>query len=111
MAPAGRKPSVDAVDKEIPLHEQIMKHCDSQFPRWKYIRARSDKESTIGVGAQDFTIFLPGRKLLCVECKAKNGKLSEYQRIWIKEMEMLDHPVHLVFNFDEFLNLTQTHEI
>ena len=31
---------------ESKLHADIVKFCDSQWPRWKYIRARMDKKST-----------------------------------------------------------------
>lgn len=96
----------EAVEREIPLHNKIIKWLDSQHPRWKYIRARSDRESTIAVGAQDFTIFAPVGRTICIECKAKGGKLSTDQRIWRKEMEMLGHTVHTIWSFEEFLQKT-----
>lgn len=97
----------EAVEREIPLHNEIMKWLDSQYPRWRYIRARSDRESTIAVGAQDFTIFAPVGRTICIECKAKGGKLSTDQRTWHKEMEMLGHTVHTVWSFEEFLQKTR----
>lgn len=100
-APAPSK----AVEMEMDLHRQIMDFCDKAWPRWKYIRARSDQRSTIQLGAQDFTLFLPGGKVLCIECKRKGSKLSEDQIIWKKEMEMLGHVVHTVYSFEEFERL------
>jgi hypothetical protein len=97
----------DAVVREIALHESIMAYCDSQWPKWKYIRARSDRESTIAVGCQDFTIFLPGGRILLMECKSKTGKLSPAQRNWAHEMNALGHTVHEVRSFDEFLTLIE----
>jgi len=94
---------------ESHLHESIVAYCNSNWPRWKYIRARMDRESTIAVGAQDFTIFMPGGRVLCVECKAKGKKRSMEQLNWAKEMEMLGHQVHLIYSFDEFLSLTSAH--
>ncbi len=94
-----------AIAVEMDLHREIVAHCDQQWPRWKYIRARSDTESTIQAGCQDFTIFRPGGKTLCVECKSKNGKLSEAQSGWAHEMGRLGHRVHVVRSMDEFLNL------
>jgi len=93
----------DAPAREMALHEQIMRHCESQWPKWKYIRARSDRQSTIAEGAQDFTIFLPAGRVLLVECKSKTGKLSPAQRDWAHEMSLLGHTVHEVRSFDEFL--------
>jgi hypothetical protein len=102
------QPSSELVEREIPLHNQIIEWCNSQFPRVKYIRARSDKKSTIGVGVCDFTLFLPKGVVLCVECKSKTGKLSVEQLAFALEMGRLEHKVHLVTNFDEFLELCHT---
>lgn len=96
----------DGVTSEFPLHEEIVSYCDSQRPRWKYIHARTDKKSTIGVGVCDFVLFLPNGKTACIECKSKTGKLSEAQLIWKKEMEMLGHTVHVIRSFQEFVVLT-----
>lgn len=92
----------EPVERESTLHEQIMKHCDSQWPKWKYLRARMDKRSTIASGAQDFTIFAPGRVILC-ECKRKGEKPTAEQLAWHKELELLGHKVHVVYSFEEFL--------
>lgn len=96
-----------AVKLEIPLHNRIIEHCNSQWPRWKYIHANPSAKSTIQTGCQDFTLFLPSGRLVCIEVKAKGGKRSEAQNIWAKEMEMLGHTVHLVFSFDQYLNLVK----
>jgi hypothetical protein len=97
----------DAVTQESPLHRKIMDYCEEQWPKWKYIRARMDKRSTIAVGAQDITIFASRGRLFCIECKSKSGKLDPDQLIWRKEMEMVGHPVHLVRSFSEFLELVK----
>jgi len=93
----------EAVPLEMPLHKRIMEHCDQQWPRWKYIRAASHRKSTIAEGCQDFTIFMPAGRTLCVECKARNEKPDKAQQAWHREMEMLGHNVHVVRNMDEFL--------
>jgi hypothetical protein len=93
--------------KEIPLHNEIMRHCSEQWPRWKYIRARSDRESTIAEGCQDFTIFLPSGRVACIECKSKTGKLSPAQRDWAHEMKALGHTVHECRSFEQFLNIIE----
>lgn len=95
----------NATVQELPLHDKIIEHCLSQWPRWKYLRANPTAKSTIAKGAQDFTIFLPGGVTLCIECKSRTGKLSADQRDWKKEMEMLGHTVHEVRSMEEFLTL------
>ena len=98
-------PTPAPVDRESPLHNKIIEWCNNQFPKVKYIRARSDRRSTIAAGAQDFTLFLPAGRTLCVECKAAGGKLDQDQLIWKKEMEMLGHFVFVVWNLEDFLRL------
>jgi hypothetical protein len=93
-------------DPEKTLHDEIIAHCDKQWPRWKYIHSRMDKPSTIQEGCQDFTIFMPGR-VLCVECKRVGGKLSLEQNIWIAEMKQVGVTVHVIETFEEFLKLTK----
>lgn len=94
-----------AETRERDLHEAIIQYCNSQWPRWKFVHSRMDKRSTVDVGSHDFTIFLPKSRIICVECKTKTGKLSREQSGWEKEMEMLEHRVHVVRSFDEFLSL------
>jgi hypothetical protein len=96
-------PSQDAVPVEIPLHKDIIKFCDSQRPRWKYIHARTDRESTIAEGAQDFTIFMPGARVLCVECKSKTGKLDPAQVVWAHEMRTNGFTVEVVRSMADFM--------
>jgi len=103
------KPSCSVgVEREIKdLHEPIMAYCNRQWPRIKYIRARSDMPSGITVGCHDFTLFLPGNRTLCIECKKKDGKVSVEQAGWIKEMAMLEHIVHIVRSMEEFYALVE----
>lgn len=94
-----------AVSDELQLHDEIISYCNKQFPRWKYIHANPSQKSCIAVGAQDFTLFMPGGKLLCIECKAKGGKWSIEQMAWRKEMEMLGHTVVEIVSMQEFFKL------
>ena len=95
--------STDGEAKEGSIHEKIIKFCGQQWPRWKHIHSRMDLKSTIEVGAQDFTIFIPNGGVLCVECKAKGKKLDNDQLVWKHEMSKLGHIVHVVQSFDEFM--------
>lgn len=97
----------EKVRRELDLHKQIMDYCDAQWPRWKYIRARSDLPSTIAVGAHDFTIFAPGGRTILIECKRGDGKLSSDQLAWAKELSLLGHQVEVVRSFEEFLGIVK----
>lgn len=90
------------------LHEQIMHHCDHQWPRWKYIHARTDVPSTIQTGAPDFpVIYLPAGKILIIEAKRGEEKLKTAQNIFIHELAMLGHKVEIVRSFEQFLKLVK----
>ena len=97
----------DPVELESKLHDKIIAYCDSKWPRWKYIRARMDKKSTMQVGCHDFTIFARfnsfGTRVFLIECKARDEKPTSDQLIWHKEMQMLGFDVQVVRNYDEFL--------
>lgn len=95
------------VEKEIPLHDEVIKFCRSQFPPWKFRHARTDKRTTEEIGVEDFSIFMPGGKTLHVECKAKDKKQTPEQLAWAKQLEMLNHKLHVVTSFEQFLQLTK----
>jgi hypothetical protein len=95
------------VEREVTLHEKIIKHCQSQWPVWKFRHARTDKRTTEEIGVEDFTIFLPGGKTLHVEVKARDEKQKKEQLIWAKQLEMLEHRVFVVRDWESFLELTK----
>jgi len=101
-------PLAQPVERERGLHEAILDHCAAQWPRWKVIHARMDKRSTIQVGAQDLTIFMPGGNVLCIECKARREKLTPEQLAWATEMSMLGHSVHVVWSMEDFLAILKS---
>lgn len=100
--PEAAQAAHDAVPQEIPLHRDIEAYCNEQWPRWKFVHARTDRKSTIGTGVHDYTIFLPGHRVLCVEVKSKTGKLDDAQQGWRLEMKRLDHEIHVVRSMHDF---------
>lgn len=83
------------------LHKPFMKYLrDEKIP---YIRARSDKASTIGVGTHDFTL-LYGNRALCIEFKDK-GSLSSEQKEWIALMESRGTKVHVIRRLEDAIEL------
>lgn len=87
---------------ESDLAGAIRAYCVTQWPRWKIIAARSDKPSTLEVGAHDMTVFLPGNVTAKLELKAKDGKVKPAQAAWAAELRALGHKVHVVRSMEEF---------
>lgn len=95
----------DEVLDEEQLADDVLAFCDAQWPRWKILRARRDKPSTIPVGCQDDTVFASGGRVFLLELKKKGGKPDADQLIWHKELEMLGHKVHVIRSMTEFLSI------
>lgn len=75
-----RRPAVAARPDDGPesaLHEHIIARCKTLG--WHYVHARMDRRSSIGIGCCDFYLFAPCGRVVCVECKAKNGKMTTEQ--------------------------------
>lgn len=90
----------DAVSDEIEgLHYPIIAWCREHGA--PYIRARSDKESTIGLGAPDFTILFGG-KVHFIECKSRTGQLTPEQIAWRLKAEAQGITVHVIRSMSEF---------
>lgn len=96
---------LEPAEKESKLADEIKKFCDAQFPRWKILRARRDKRSTIPKGCQDDTIFASGGRIFLLELKKKGEKPDADQLIWHKELKMLGHEVFVIRSMEEFLKV------
>ena len=72
-----------------------------------FIRARSDRESTICSGHPDFSICLGGR-LLLLEFKDKGGTLSPDQKRRIAELEGAGCRVYVLRELARAIELVQT---
>lgn len=84
------------------LHEPFAKFLrDRKIP---FVRARSDRESTIAIGHPDFTIIVNGCCLL-IEFKEKDGKLSPEQIARIAELAASGTKVHVIRSLDSALEL------
>jgi len=66
-----------AVEKENDLHDQIMDHC--RACGYLVIHSRTDRATTNAVGLPDFFIFMPGQRVVILECKKRGGKCSTAQ--------------------------------
>lgn len=99
---------VQGCDYESDLHEQIAQVCREK--RWPYVHSRMDMPTTNLKGVADFIVFMPGGKVLVVECKNKNGKQSPEQLGWQMLIEAVGHKYHLIRSFEEFSQLVQATE-
>lgn len=95
------------VELESTLHTKIIDHCNAQWPRWKAVYARMDKKSTLPEGCHDLTIFAKFPLCFLVEAKARSEKPSIAQRDWIHEMKMLGWTVHVIRNYEQFLEIVR----
>ncbi len=65
-----------------------------------YLRARSDKRSTISPGWPDFSIFVAGRALF-IECKDIGGKLSADQQLVHDQLRKAGMTVRIAFSLQD----------
>lgn len=85
------------------LHKKVLDWCNSQWPRWVVIHARTDKKSTLPEGCHDLTVLGPKKKFILIELKSATGKRNRAQQIWAAQCLALDHEVKIVRSMDEFL--------
>lgn len=98
---AGRAPvSEDAVESELGLHDEVEAYCREN--RFAYIHSRTDKRTTIGVGAPDFLVLAKG-KVVLLELKSRTGKLRPEQMGWALQAEMNGFKVAVCRNMAEVL--------
>ena len=90
---------------EKELHQDIMDHCDKQWPRWKYVHSRMDKKTRNQAGVPDFVIALIHGRTIYVEAKRHGEKVSPAQRDWHAEMARLGIPVYVVHDMKECLSV------
>ena len=71
-----------------------------------FYNTRADKRSTVSAGLPDFAIFCDSRILL-VEMKAKNGRLSSEQQAMVAAIERRGTPVHICRSMQEARELVK----
>lgn len=88
------------------LHRPIEDWCRHQHPIVPYFYTRPDKASGAMPGTVDFGLLYRG-KIILVECKTRDGKVSPVQAIWHRLAELQGHTVHVVRSMDEFHRLIE----
>lgn len=97
-----------AAAKESKLADEVLAHCRAQWPPWKVLRARTDKESTIAAGAHDLTVFAKWPLVVLVELKTRDGKLSAKQQEWAAELRLLGWRVAVARSMEQFLEAVES---
>jgi hypothetical protein len=72
------------------------------------IVSRTDQKPTIRRGHPDLTIMHLGRAV-CIELKARGGRLSEHQRECIADLERAGVPVLVSYSFQESIQFAVNH--
>ena len=72
------------------------------------IVSRTDKQPTIRRGHPDLTVMHLGRAI-CIELKARGGRLSEHQRECIADLERAGVPVLVSYSFQESIQFAINH--
>lgn len=105
--PSAATGAAEGEDRESGVRKQITAWCDAQWPKWVPMGARTDKPSTLPVGAQDLAIFGPFPTCILVDTKSKSGKPSPDQRIWAARLRALGWTVHFVKKMEVFLEIVK----
>lgn len=96
---AGYKPA----QMEKDLQQEIADYCKRQ--KWPFMRHSMAHRVWGTLGWPDFTILLPGRKLMLAECKRKGQKLRVEQEGISKMAKIVGHEIHVITSFDEFMSV------
>ena len=67
-----------------------------------------DMPSTIPVGFPDFTIFMPGRRVVFLECKRPGGKATTEQLAAIAKAKLFGFVAEIVDSLDAALAAIET---
>jgi hypothetical protein len=91
------------VEVEAELHSQILEECRRRG--WKALHGSMVHRTHRTPGEPDFVVLADQGRVLFIECKTKDGKLSMEQRQLRAHANKLGHEVHVVRSLDEFLRI------
>jgi hypothetical protein len=94
---------------EIEIHNQIKAYLSRNNIRYLY--ASPNKRSTLPVGFPDITILLIGGRMLFLEVKTANGKLSPEQIDWQTYLTSIDHLHYVVRSYDEAIAIIKNYHL
>ena len=93
------KHTPQAVERERDLHDAIEDYCRSRG--YLYRHDRMDRATTGQVGWADFTIFMPHKRCVLLECKAKGKKPTKEQSATLAHAANFGFVAKVVDNYDD----------
>jgi hypothetical protein len=99
-----------AVERERDLHDDIEALCKSRG--YLYRHDRMDRPTTGQVGWPDWTIFMPGARVVFLECKSRRSKATAEQLSNLAHARKMGFAAHIVDNYSdalEIIELASTH--
>ncbi len=75
-----------------------------------HVHARTDQKSGIAVGWPDYTLFLPGGRVLLIEFKQRGKKPTEEQEATIAALRASGHDVRVLFDHQTAIMLVEDTE-
>ena len=103
--PAAVRGRRSEASREADLHEEIFSECRRRG--WIALHGSMAERTCRTLGEPDFVILADGGRVLFVECKSRNGKLSPAQVAMKHHAEKLGHTVHVVRSLAEFLEVAK----
>ncbi len=94
-------PMANGCEREKELHDRILEECAARG--WLVIHSRMDMPSNVGIGVPDFAVFCAGGRVLLVEAKTRDGKLTPKQRAWLAWAQKLGHLACVARSFNDFV--------
>ena len=90
-------------EHEKPLHQDILDECARRG--WLAFHGSMAHRTHRTIGEPDFIILADGGRLLLVEAKSRQGKLSIDQQARIVHARKLGHVIHVVSSLPQFLSI------
>jgi hypothetical protein len=95
-------------EHEDVLHYAILDECARRG--WLAFHGSMAHRTHRTTGEPDFVILVAGGRLLLVEAKSRQGKLSPIQQARIAHARKLGHVIHVVRSQKQFRELANRHE-
>jgi hypothetical protein len=107
-APSNPYDAETPTGEERDLQLRIYNHCKSM--RWICCVGRMDHKTYRPPGEPDVYLYHPSGRIVPIEVKTSKGKISKAQEIFHTHAKSLGITVHVVRNFQHFIDLLHSLE-
>lgn len=94
-----------ACEVEAQLHYDIIDECKTRG--WKYFHGSMAHKTRRKKGEPDFIILCDKGRVLLVECKDRDGKMSVAQNEVLAHARKLGHTIHVVRSIEQFKDIAK----